>query len=194
MFKRCSLRGDCSPKLSGPKAPLVEQSANFTIPFRKCKPSLRNSVQPTLFIPKTFRKKRGQTSPFARKWLPLRHETRGCGVIGSRARLRIWCRKACRFKSCHPYQQCTHVPVHTHTSAHTRGRPTGEKPARVLSCRGRSDRDRTYIRPNRYDHEHSKTATTPYRNFSDYVPKKQCNFSDYNPRSYTFPLLVFHLV
>ena len=30
----------------------------------------------------------------------------GCGVIGSRARLRIWCREACRFESYHP---------HTHT-------------------------------------------------------------------------------
>ena len=28
---------------------------------------------------------------------------RGCGVIGSRARLRIWCREACRFESYHPH-------------------------------------------------------------------------------------------
>lgn len=27
----------------------------------------------------------------------------GCGVIGSRARLRIWCREACRFESYHPH-------------------------------------------------------------------------------------------
>ena len=26
-----------------------------------------------------------------------------CGVIGSRARLRIWCREACRFESYHPH-------------------------------------------------------------------------------------------
>ena len=28
----------------------------------------------------------------------------GCGVIGSRARLRIWCREACRFESYHPHK------------------------------------------------------------------------------------------
>ena len=30
--------------------------------------------------------------------------TCGCGVIGSRARLRIWCRKAWGFESLHPHQ------------------------------------------------------------------------------------------
>ena len=29
-------------------------------------------------------------------------KTSGCGVIGSRARLRIWCRKAWGFESLHP--------------------------------------------------------------------------------------------
>ena len=28
----------------------------------------------------------------------------GCGEIGRRARLRIWCRKACGFESLHPHQ------------------------------------------------------------------------------------------
>ena len=30
----------------------------------------------------------------------------GCGVIGSRARLRIWCREACRCESYHPHVFC----------------------------------------------------------------------------------------
>ena len=30
-------------------------------------------------------------------------QTGGCGVIGSRARLRIWCRKAWGFESLHPH-------------------------------------------------------------------------------------------
>ena len=29
----------------------------------------------------------------------------GCGGIGRRARLRIWCPTTCRFDSCHPHQQ-----------------------------------------------------------------------------------------
>lgn len=31
----------------------------------------------------------------------------GCGVIGSRARLRIWCRKAWGFESLHPHNTGT---------------------------------------------------------------------------------------
>ncbi len=30
-------------------------------------------------------------------------QSRGCGEIGRHARLRIWCRKVCRFESYHPH-------------------------------------------------------------------------------------------
>ena len=34
-------------------------------------------------------------------------DSRGCGEIGRRARFRSWCRKTCRFKSCHPHKLVT---------------------------------------------------------------------------------------
>lgn len=37
---------------------------------------------------------------------PLIGPRSGCGVIGSRARLRIWCRKAWGFESLHPHSKC----------------------------------------------------------------------------------------
>ena len=41
---------------------------------------------------------------FADAGLRAVHHMSGCGVIGSRARLRIWCRKTCRFESYHPHE------------------------------------------------------------------------------------------
>ena len=39
------------------------------------------------------------------KCLSLQPNKCGCGVIGSRARLRIWCREAWGFESLHPHKQ-----------------------------------------------------------------------------------------